>query len=161
MADDAFVPAFPGQRPPFEVGNMASLRHGARSERVLGPLADRIVDDLLADPSTPDYLRDPSFGPSLLAWGRAEASVHLLADFISQVGMVKALAGRGMLLEQLRRWETTAANLRARLGLDPESRAKLMRDLSAARYMSSSDALSLVLDRIADERAVGDGRDGV
>ena len=35
-------PAFEGQRPPFLPGNEANLIHGARSERRVGPLAERI-----------------------------------------------------------------------------------------------------------------------
>jgi len=139
---------------PYAEGNTAAMRHGAYSERVVGPLASEILAELMQASDTPEYLlRDQSFAAALAAWSRAEAIVYLLTTFITEQGLAKAFAGRGLLIETLRRWETTAANHRRRLGLDPESRARIMRDLSAARFMSGPDPLSVSLDRIAAERA--------
>jgi len=115
---------------------------------------DPRLAELMQASDTPEYLlRDQSFAAALAAWSRAEAIVYLLTTFITEQGLAKAFAGRGLLIETLRRWETTAANHRRRLGLDPESRARIMRDLSAARFMSGPDPLSVSLDRIAAERA--------
>ena len=43
------MPRYAGDtRPPLEVGNTAAQRHGARSPRVLRPIAERLTDELAA-----------------------------------------------------------------------------------------------------------------
>ena len=153
-------PLFPGQRPPFEPGHTLSTTAGHRSERRVAPLADQFVAALLEDESVPAYLSEPSFRPALVAWARAEAIAALLEDYISRVGLEKALSGKAPLTEQLRRWDVTAANHRARLGLDPVSRAKIMRDLSAARYLTGPSALDEALDARARARELQGGTYG-
>ena len=56
-----WTPQFPGQRPPFQPGNEQALVTGHRSERYVGPLAERIAEGLLTDPDVPPHIREPMF----------------------------------------------------------------------------------------------------
>lgn len=131
------------------------MTHGAYSERRLLPLAEAHVAALLADPASPGYLRDPSFSRSLLAFGRAEAMVDLLAGWLNGQDLAEALSeltktveseegSRGdmrrklvsrrtaSVAEQLAKAEKLAAHLRAELGLAPRSRMAIVRDAGVA-----------------------------
>ena len=103
----------------------------------------------------PDYLRAPAYLPAVQAWARAEAVVSLLWAYLAGRDIEAALTetieasetearskGRTSrrsvsqrvvsVLGELHRAEVRASNLRARLGLDPLSRAKIMKDLGIA-----------------------------
>lgn len=161
-----WVPAFPGQRPPFapgneagrkfEPGNALQERHGAYSPRRVDPLAAELVDLVLADPDTA-YLREARWRPALWAWARAEAQVQLLTEYLEQKA-TSADSGVGDLGDErvraahllLHRAEARADRSRARLGLDPLSAARLGRDRTAAAL----DAAQLMagLERQEQER---------
>ena len=135
----SWVPAFPGQRPPFAKGNeLAATYHGAYSPRKVDPLAAELVAVVLNDPQA-SHAHAAHHRPALWAWARAEAQVQLLTDYIA----VKAEAagdGIGDLDDDrvkaayllLHRAEARALSGRARLGLDPLSQARLGRDRAAA-----------------------------
>jgi hypothetical protein len=138
-----WVPAFKGQRPPFQVGNVLTLKHGAWSNAKVSPLADQAIRWLNGDPSTPSYLLiDASYLPAIAAWARAEAMVARLTTWMEDLDVADLAVGQFPPAELLRRWESTAATARQRLGLDPTSRAKLQRDLvtSAAIEQTASIA---------------------
>src|SRR5579875_2353357 len=80
-----WTPAFEGQRPPFEPGHELSLRHGAYSPRKVDPLARELVDQVLATTGT-GHVHRPEYRPALWAWGRAEAQVQLLTEWLSKRG---------------------------------------------------------------------------
>lgn len=142
--------------PPFEPGNEVATRHGANSERRVGPLAEQLAAALLADQNTPSYIREPSYMSVVRAWSRAEAVVELLWRWLEQhdldaaltdltetdedTEMTKGSASKRTtsrhvesVLTQLHRHEVRAMNLRSRLGLDPLSRARLGKDVAAQR----------------------------
>jgi hypothetical protein len=181
-SSEEWTPAFPGQRPPFERGNTASVVHGAFSQRRTGPVAERIVADLLADPETPEHLHEPLFLPAIEAWAQAEAVCRQLRAFVADQPIEDAMAevatekeitevtgtrskrvshGRRVTsaLDALRKWEATAANARGRLGLDPASAAKVGRDIAARRYLDAATPLDAALATIEDRRrqALGPG----
>jgi len=117
-----WVPAFPGQRPPFQPGHTLSVRHGAHSERLVAPLADAILQRAVED--TP-WLLEARYAPSVRAWARAEAQAVLLTEYLEAQGLHDA-EGRLRPAEQaLHRAETRAANLRKDLGLTPLSAARI------------------------------------
>jgi hypothetical protein len=66
---------------PFKVGNEVRLRHGARSERRVDPVAAELVEALLAD--RPDLAAYPE---AVWGWARAEARCLLFAHWHAQVG---------------------------------------------------------------------------
>jgi hypothetical protein len=182
-AADGWSPEFAGQRPPFTEGNEAATVHGARSERRVAPLAARLAAELLADPDTPAHLQEPLFAAAIEAWSRAEAVCHLLWAWISGQDVMDALTDlttavededtsqghthRSSMtrhvpaaLELLRKYESVAANLRGRLGLDPASAARVGRDLAARRYMDAAP-LAAALAEIEQNRALtAGGADG-
>lgn len=133
-----FTPAFPGQefegqRPPFEKNNTLSLKHGAHSERTLAPIAAAWVKTALEQCA---YLRDPSYEPALLAWARFEAKVDLLHNWIDEQGIHGLIDIYGQATpaaKLLPVYEGRAASLRAPLGMDPLSRARLQRDAAATQ----------------------------
>ena len=171
----AWEPAFPGQRPPFKAGHTASTHTGYMSERRIEPLATQIAGALLADPDTPEHLREPIFTAAVQAWARAEATCQLLQAWLAERDITAALTdleteksdeehtagGKGSrktvtrrlpsVLETARKYETLAAKLRSQLGIDPMSAARLGRDLAARRYMDAAP-LNAALDQIAKRR---------
>ncbi|WP_454835133.1 hypothetical protein [Rhodococcus qingshengii] len=121
---------FPGQRPPFAPGNELSMRHGAHSERTLAPIAAAWVKTALEQCA---YLQDPSYEPALLAWARFEAKCDLLHDWIDKHGLIDEHGQATPAAKLLPVYEGRAASLRAPLGMDPLSRARLQRDAAATQ----------------------------
>lgn len=161
---DVWVPEFPGQRPPFAPGNpwtvgpgnVLAVTHGAYSQRVVGPIADALVEAVRADPGV-GYLSTPSYQPALRAWAAAEARVIALEAWIERIGMEAATdSGRGKTppLELLRQWEASALTHRGRLGLDPLSRARLGRDVAATQV----DLVAALTDMAEARRAGQEGQ---
>ncbi|MHB8297978.1 MAG: hypothetical protein ACYDDW_05290 [Dermatophilaceae bacterium] len=151
---DEWVPAFPGQRPPFQpgnkvaVGNMgANLIHGAWSPRKVDPLAREVVAMVLADPANV-HASQPRHRFALWAFARAEAQVQLLTEYLAKAGEDAGNGIGDLDLDRVRtaylllhRAEARATTGRTRLGLDPLSAARLGRDRAAtnadmARVMS-------------------------
>lgn len=178
MTNSEWTPEFDGQRPPFAAGNTTALVHGARSEATVAELAGHIAADLLARPDCPAHLHEPLFQSSIAAWSRAEAMVSLLWDYVSgqdvKAAITEVTTGieteeaerKGKItrrsaakrvtsaLDQLRRYETHAANLRARLGLDPASAARIGRDIAAGRHYGNATPLDQAVAELARQRAL-------
>jgi hypothetical protein len=150
-----WVPSFPGQRPPFQPGHELSTRHGAYSPRKVAPLAAELVDLMLSDPDVA-YLRAGSFRPALWAWARAESQVQLLTEYLAARGNggVGDLADERMRAAYmlLHRAEARADRSRARLGLDPLSRARLGRDIASGK--GAEDA-ALLLTELREQIEAG------
>lgn len=120
---------------------------------------------LLESPLTPGFLRGGQFQRAIVAWSRAEAQVDLLTAYLDAVGVEDALAeltessededrpAMGEMrrkmrqrrtlpaLDALNRAESRAANLRARLGLDPRAYMEMAKDVSLARRAGEHDPL--------------------
>jgi hypothetical protein len=144
--EDGWVPAFPGQRPPFAKGheyrfaegNELGLRHGAFSPRRVDPLASELVDLVLNDPAT-QYLQAAHWRPAVWAWAKAEAQVQLLEEYLARraedagdgVGDLGDERVRSAYLLH-HRASSRAMSGRRQLGLDPLSAARLGRDKAAA-----------------------------
>lgn len=137
-AEQEWTPAFPGQRRPFQPGHELSTRHGAYSPRRVDPIATEMVELVDNDPAV-SWLTAAD-RPALWAWARAEAQTQLLTEYLEQAGQASG-DGVGDLEDErvraayllLHRAEARALSGRARLGLDPLSRARLGRDVAAAR----------------------------
>ncbi len=145
-----------GSWPPFEPGNLAAAKHGALSPRLVEPRAAEMASALVAlanDPGSPVvYLSDVSYGPAVRAWARCEASLERLDAYLSDVGLLDE-EGTPRPATRLRdRMETRSESLRARLGLDPLSRARLGRDVAAGQV----DVARLFAE-MSDDDEEGDG----
>lgn len=178
-----WVPDFPGQRRPFEVGNPYRITpgttlaktHGAYSATTVAPLAEEIEQRARTDASWPEYLTDVSYVPAVAAWAHSEAVCVLLRKYLAERsfedGMTdvhseeteerrrkgsssRLTTGRRTraALDMLSRWEATASSHRSRLGLDPLSRAKLGRDVTAAK-LDIATWLSAETARLEAEQA--------
>jgi hypothetical protein len=150
----------PGARgyswPPFESGNTAAMTAGHQSPRKVDPIAQSLVEHIVALPGL-EHLRERRFTASVWAWARAEAVVLLLADYcagmtVEQVTTPQSKRSMTEPLELLRRWEATAATQRARLGLDPMSAAKLMRELTETSAAARHAGLDQVREQGAEAR---------
>ncbi len=140
---------YPGDtRPPFEKGNVAALTHGGYSPRKVDPLAAEIVG-AVREHVTWWRAADE---PSIWAWARTEARAQLIAEWLAEKGGdlddVGAVRPAADLLTKL---EARAESMRARLGLEPLSRARLGRDVAAQ---------SVDLARLWAAESAQDGRDG-
>ena len=138
--------------PPFEPGHQVSLKHGAWSPRVVDPLAEELVATVAA---TVDWWR-PCDRPAIWAWARAEVRCQLLVEWLAgKGGDVNDDGTMRPAAEALTRLEATAGTLRARLGLDPLSRARLGRDVAGtqvdlARLWATEDRDATDDDRAAE-----------
>lgn len=132
-----WVPAFEGQRPPFEPGNEMALKHGAYSPHVVAALARTIVDQVLEQAALPGaptaYLQDLSYRPALWDYATALAQQSRFAEALAQHGECEGCKRCHGWDEKLRRWQVTVMTHRQRLGMDPLSRARLGKDVAAAQ----------------------------
>ena len=129
-------------RPPFEPGNTLSTKHGAKSERVIRPIADRLVAGITEE--RPD-LAEAQYEPAITAWATAEAQCILLRRYADDYGL---LDQKGLPRPFTRLWRlagASAAQHRKRLGLDPSSNAQLVRDRATASALRQFD-LDAVLE---------------
>lgn len=122
-------PARRYSREPFKPGNLAAVRHGARSPRLVEPLAAEAIELLT---SSAPWLASSTFEASLAAWGRTEAKIALVSTYLDEVGVLDDDGQPRPAVELVVRLERLAADLRGRLGLDPSSAARIARDLSTS-----------------------------
>lgn len=144
---------------PFQPGHTLSLHHGAYSPRKVDPLAAELAGQVVAlaeqEGSSTTYLTEPSYRASVWAWARAEAKVQLLTEWLmdrtdlDDEGEVRPAA------ELLEKVERRAESLRARLGLEPLSRARLGRDVAAGSVDVARLMAALAKAQEVDDEATG------
>jgi hypothetical protein len=131
-----------GERAPMvQKGNALAKKHGAWSDKIVDPVARDLVRIVLEQVG---YLADPSYEPAVWAWARAEARVLVLNAWLDTNGTLDEQGVPRPALSALKDFERLASSARARLGLDPLSRAQLGRDVAAqqvdlARLYESMD----------------------
>lgn len=131
--------------PPFAPGHELSLRHGAHSARKVNPIADAMLDALMAETQRPGsqvgYLAEASYSPMIRRWAVLEAKCELLRSYLDgftdwETGQPGDIDDAGKVrpaADLLVKVEAQASKLAERLGLDPLSRSKLGRDVAAAQ----------------------------
>lgn len=113
----------PGTRPPFTDGHLARLKFGARSPRVYGAVAEKLLEDLLiAKPELAEYPEEAA------AVAQQEAIVALMRMEVA-AGVRDKSTGqpRLALLARYFSAERAAAKARDRIGLAPQSEAEIAR----------------------------------
>lgn len=136
---------------PFTEGNFKGLRHGARSERKITPIAEEMIEEILRQ--RPD-LADARFGPTLRAWGFAEAACALYRDYADKVGVVDERTQQPLgYVSAWRTAESQAEQRRRELGIGPYAEAKLITVRAEA-----TTAVGDMSDFIAHGREVLDRR---
>jgi hypothetical protein len=123
--------------PPFQPGHTASLKHGAESSRLLewaAPEADALTAAVIE--------ASPHLGPednfAVRAWAITEVVVGHLTTWIMANSPLTTEGRPQTALEELRRWIDRAEKARARIGLDPASRAALAVDELHARSQAAA-----------------------
>jgi len=126
-----------GQKPPFEPGNDLAVTHGAYVDAVVVPQAVEMAEELLTPAGTPDYLREPMFGPAVRRWAVAEIRAARAGEWVDQMGMEEAMTppkpGTAPPIETVRKMEAHAGNQADKLGLTPVSHAKLIGNVAGAQ----------------------------
>jgi hypothetical protein len=104
----------------------------------------------LADvPGSPvAYLSDPSYEMAIAAWARVEAGLERLEAWFVDREYLDGDDEPRAATRLLDRFRTRAESLRARLGLDPLSRARLGRDIAAGQV---DVARLLSMDELEDD----------
>lgn len=131
------VPARGYSWPPFEPGHTTTLKHGAKSSRLLewaSPEADALTAAVLA--------AAPHLGPedhfAVRSWAIAEVIVEHMTTWVSNHAPLDGKGNPRPVVEHLRRWLDRAEKARARIGLDPASRAALAVDELHARSQAAA-----------------------
>lgn len=158
-ATAGWVPEFPGQRPPFQPGHTLSpTTHGAYSPRKVEPLAQELVDLVLADGSVPAYAKASAYRLELWATCRAEAQVQLISEWLMSIATEKDPLG-DLTDESVRsahlllhRAEARAASGRTRLGLTPVAAARMGKDVAIGQAASTDVALRMAQLHEAEQR---------
>ena len=106
--------------PNFTNGNLARVTHGAYSDRRVNPIARELVSAVLE--ARPDLEDHPA---ATWAWGRAESRCLLVEAWLEENELIDP-DGKIVPAAQLaNQFEKLAMSLRTRLGLDPQSQARL------------------------------------
>ena len=145
---------FEGQRPPFEPGNEAAVRHGAFSQKRVERAAEIIGADLL---ERYPHVRD--FPESVAALARVEGITKMMASDIAKGLYNKQGELKASLLARWTSAENTAARLRASLGMTPESEASVARDRAAAVSLAAGVDLHAIAARGGAAMAARDARE--
>jgi len=139
---------------PFEPGNFANLRHGARSERKVSPLAEAASASLV---EVAPWCASPAFAPTIASWSWAEGQAALLRAWTDEHGLLDEDGQPSGAAAMLERVERRLVKLRAELGLSPQSLGQLLSRAasiaSATGDVAALEALRAEGRRILDARA--------
>lgn len=130
--------------PPFEPGNLAGVRHGVRSERIVAAAQQSVADALLEECP---WMADVDRG-ALERYARAEARARLLDAYIARKtedGNVEAV--KPWVWSEATRADALAQKAAQDLGLDPTGRARLARDLGWAKRLAATDGVAELAHR--------------
>ena len=147
-----------GQKPPFEPGNDLAVTHGAWSEALVSPAAEAVRAEMQV--SGPEYLREPMFGPAVRLVAADVARAERVAAYVDGLPLEEQIEppkpGTSAPVELARKMDAHALNGLSKLGLTPDSAAKMTRQVAGTQV----DIARLMAD-IADEDAGEDAADAV
>jgi hypothetical protein len=141
--------------PSFAEGNFAALRHGARSPRVLQPIADQLAAGLV---QVAPWTSAESFQGTVASWSWAEAQAVVLRAWLDEHGLVDDDGQPRNAAAMLERVEGRLAGLRAQLGLTPLALGRLLATLSQVDGDKGSQGLEALRRAGAELRAAADRR---
>jgi hypothetical protein len=114
---------------PFEEGNDAARKHGARSPRLLSPIADDLKAELAR---VAPWTAMEQFRLDVEAWAWAEASCRLYREWFDVNGVIDDEGQVPAAHAMWQRSEATAREARVRLGVSPSAWAKLLSTLGSS-----------------------------
>lgn len=135
-------------RPPWEPGNVAALKHGATSARMVAPIAQAAAAQLL---EVAPWCAVPAFKPTVDRWAWALARATLLRHWVDEHGILDAKGKPQAALAELARAEATEAKASEALGLSPRDWARVM----AATKGAEAAGIEGAEDQVEAMRAVG------
>jgi hypothetical protein len=141
--------------PPFQPGNLDALKHGARSPRILAPIAEQLAGGL-ADLAP--WTSAASFQGTVASWSWAEAQAVVLRAYLDEHGLVDDDGQPRPAAGMLERVEARLAGLRAQLGLTPLALGKLLATLSQVDGDKGAEGLEALRRVGAELRAAADRR---
>jgi len=114
-------------------GNFLSVRNGASTQRVFGPLAKQLARGLLEQ--CPD-LDDVRYAAAVTRWSEAEAQESLLVFELDRVVEAEGVESEHaeMVERRLDRVRARSQKLRADLGLTPRGHVELVTGRAAAEH---------------------------
>lgn len=112
---------------PFTANHTKSLKHGARSERMISPAAARIANELMES-----YPRLREYRGAVLEYARVDAQVELLQAWVDEHGAIDDKGESTGANNTLLKTRKHLLNLADRLGLTPLANARLGKDTAAA-----------------------------
>jgi hypothetical protein len=117
----------------FRKHNFLSVRNGATSQRVFGPLARQLADALLE--VAPD-LADVRYAAAVTRWAEAEAQESLLVLALDRVVEAEGIASdrAEQLQHSLDKVRGRSSRLRADLGLTPRGHVELVAGRAQAEH---------------------------
>lgn len=154
QADGSWVPAFPGQRPPFELGHTLTVKHGAYSARLIRAEADALRAELAM--AHAPWLAELD-GVEVDRWLHAEAVCRVLSGWLEENGHIDGSGRPREASSLLLRWERLAADRRKSLGVTPMSRAD-MKTTAAVGAAAEQQARAALARRGAQARAAAEAR---
>jgi hypothetical protein len=141
--------------PPFEAGNTAALKHGARSPRILAPIADQFAAGL---GQVAPWTSPASFRGTVGSWAWAEAQAQVLRAWLDEHGLVDDDGQPRPAARMLEGVEGRLAGLRGQLGLTPLALGRLLATLSQVDGDKGSQGLEALRRAGAELRAAADRR---
>jgi len=133
-----------GLGPPFEEGNAVAVSHGAYSDRLVDPEAEALLVRVLEH--NPHLTAQDI--PAAMDYAITLARAWRLESWLTRVGDLDSKGRVRPGVETVRKWLERAERARARLGLDPVSRASLRVDSVHAER----EARALQRDELATGR---------
>lgn len=115
---------------PFKPGNTVAMTHGARSARVIEPMAAEIANATI---EVNPHLQEDRYREAVLEYARLVAKVERLEEWLDRNGQLDSdgkVRGASDYALKLRK---TMSNQAERLGLTPLSAARLGKDTAAAK----------------------------
>jgi hypothetical protein len=141
--------------PPFEPGNLAALKHGARSPRILAPIAEQLGAGLA---QVAPWTSAASFQGTVASWSWAEAQAVVLRAWLDEHALVDDDGQPRPAAGMLERVEGRLAGLRGQLGLAPLALGKLLATLSQVDGDKGAEGLEALRRAGAELRAAADRR---
>jgi hypothetical protein len=114
-------------------GNFLSVRNGASTQRVFGPLAKQLAKALLAEC---EDLRNPRYAAAVTRWSEAEAQESLLVFELDRVVSSEGITSERaeQVQRSLDKVRGRSARLRADLGLTPRGHVELVAGRAHAEH---------------------------
>jgi hypothetical protein len=141
--------------PPFELGNLVALKHGAVSPRMLQPVADRLAEGLA---QVAPWTAAAAFAGAVASWSWAEAQAIRLRCWLDEHGLVDDDGQPRPAVALLERIEGRLGGLRVQLGLTPLALGRLLATLSQVDGERGAEGLEALRRAGAELRAAADRR---